>query len=320
MTVENYIVGVYWGPRRESPAECAERAYRYFTNIRSVDALFARWYKTATSAERSFKWEIEVSRDRLVDLFANGLQRTEQTRAVISELGYSLWFSNLGDGGGRVNGTIDCGCASPWVNNACLLCLPTTGEATERVLTHDVLKRLLCVAIDCWDPDHGIVTSREFRTAVDLGSDKRVAGWLTYLSRRLGELPDLPDSVEVEEVAGKGTLICLSRGPWSCTQEKYVLLARKNNRPPRIRAQRTQVAVCVSAVRPTTVIDEVPGPGHPSGNTHTKGSPSRHPSPSVFRSESGGEALRKAEIEAYWKAKGLRLKEISPGVWEDPEE
>jgi hypothetical protein len=32
----------------------------------------------------------------------------------------------------------------------------------------------------------------------------------------------------------------------------------------------------------------------------------------------GGEALRKAEIQAHWKAKGARLVETKPGVWEDP--
>ena len=76
---------------------------------------------------------------------------------------------------------------------------------------------------------------------------------------------------------------------------------------------------------PTThgsVIDELPGPGHSSGNIHTGGSPSRHPGPSVFyemeRNGQKGEALRKSEIKAHWQAKGSRLVEVSPGVWIDP--
>jgi RHS repeat-associated protein len=66
------------------------------------------------------------------------------------------------------------------------------------------------------------------------------------------------------------------------------------------------------------VIDEIPGPGHPAGNLHTGGSPSRHPGPSVFRSSEGGEALRSSEIRAHWRSKGGRLIEIEPGVWVDP--
>ena len=72
---------------------------------------------------------------------------------------------------------------------------------------------------------------------------------------------------------------------------------------------------------PTThggVIDELPGPGHPSGNIHTGGSPTRHPSPSIFNPMEGGNALRHSEISNHWAAKGQRLIEIEPGVWIDP--
>ncbi|MCA9040111.1 MAG: hypothetical protein KDA65_07190 [Planctomycetaceae bacterium] len=72
---------------------------------------------------------------------------------------------------------------------------------------------------------------------------------------------------------------------------------------------------------PTThggVIDELPGPGHPTGNIHTAGSPSRHPGPSVFNSMQNGKALRASEIRDHWQAKGQRLVEVEPGVWIDP--
>ena len=66
------------------------------------------------------------------------------------------------------------------------------------------------------------------------------------------------------------------------------------------------------------VIDELPGPGHPAGNVHTAGSPSRHPSPSVFNSLEGGNASRNSEIRAHWQAKAQRMIEVEPGVWIDP--
>ncbi|QDT78595.1 hypothetical protein Mal35_20440 [Gimesia maris] len=72
---------------------------------------------------------------------------------------------------------------------------------------------------------------------------------------------------------------------------------------------------------PTThggVIDELPGPGHPAGNVHTAGSPSRHPSPSVFNSLEGGNALRSSEIRGHWQAKAQRMIEVESGVWIDP--
>jgi len=71
-------------------------------------------------------------------------------------------------------------------------------------------------------------------------------------------------------------------------------------------------------VRDGGVIDEIPGPGHPSGNQHTAGTPSRHPAGSVFNKEPGGNALRANEIKQHWKNKGQRLIERKPGVWIDP--
>jgi len=51
---------------------------------------------------------------------------------------------------------------------------------------------------------------------------------------------------------------------------------------------------------------------------HPGGSPSRHPSSSIFNSIEGGKALRLSEIFNHWVAKGRRLIEVEPGVWVDP--
>ncbi len=66
------------------------------------------------------------------------------------------------------------------------------------------------------------------------------------------------------------------------------------------------------------VIDEIPGPGHPSGNMHTAGTPNRHPNKSIFNNIEGGNSLRQKEIRDHWKNKGERLIEDQPGVWFDP--
>lgn len=71
-------------------------------------------------------------------------------------------------------------------------------------------------------------------------------------------------------------------------------------------------------VRDGGIIDEIPGPGHPSGNQHTAGTPSRHPATSIFNSEEGGNVLRATEIREHWINKGKRLIEISPEVWIAP--
>ena len=71
-------------------------------------------------------------------------------------------------------------------------------------------------------------------------------------------------------------------------------------------------------VRDGGVIDEIPGPGHPSGNLHTAGTPNRHPAKSIFNSEPNGNLLRANEISEHWLEKRNRLVEVEPGIWIDP--
>jgi len=66
------------------------------------------------------------------------------------------------------------------------------------------------------------------------------------------------------------------------------------------------------------VIDELPGAGHPLGNVHRGGSPTRHPARSVFNAMEGGKALNRTETSAHYNAKGLRLVQTGPDQWIDP--
>jgi len=101
-------------------------------------------------------------------------------------------------------------------------------------------------------------------------------------------------------------------GPYTAEQRQAFLAGRhgKTKMAPR---HRHQLPVAFGGV-----IDELKGPGHPLGNDHTKGSPTRHPARSVLNAMIGGEMLRKAEIRAHWEAKGARLIEYKPGIWIDP--
>lgn len=71
-------------------------------------------------------------------------------------------------------------------------------------------------------------------------------------------------------------------------------------------------------VRDGGVIDEIPGPGHIEGNQHTAGTPTRHPSKSIFNSEPNGNKLRQDEVSEFWKSKGRRLIPNGKGGWIDP--
>ncbi|WP_284647532.1 RHS repeat domain-containing protein [Photobacterium damselae] len=77
----------------------------------------------------------------------------------------------------------------------------------------------------------------------------------------------------------------------------------------------------LSIIEHNGVIDELNGPGHPSGNNHTKliNGLNRHPGPSYFNQIQGGSALRAREIRMHLREKGKRLiKDENSNLWIDP--
>ena len=79
------------------------------------------------------------------------------------------------------------------------------------------------------------------------------------------------------------------------------------------------------AVRDGGVLDELPRFGHPEGNVHMGGSPSRHPNDgragrngTVFDGP-GGVKLHADEVTKFFKDKGERLvRDPATGLWVDP--
>lgn len=79
------------------------------------------------------------------------------------------------------------------------------------------------------------------------------------------------------------------------------------------------------AIRDGGVFDELPRFGHPDGNIHLSGTPTRHPNDgqsgrngTVFDGP-GGPALHAAEVTQFFREKGNRLvQDPATGLWLDP--
>ncbi len=50
--METYYAGAYWGPRKESPEECARRMEVMLAALSKSDPSFTRWFKPATQRVR----------------------------------------------------------------------------------------------------------------------------------------------------------------------------------------------------------------------------------------------------------------------------
>ncbi len=224
---ESYYAGAYWGPRKESPEECARRTAAFFDLLARGDEFLAHWYEPARSRKDARKHRLmppDVS--TLSELFRRGVNR-ERGGPIFEELGFHVWFHNGGapydDAGLRIR-CGDFGGATP---NSCVLTLPGQGPNAERVLTASVLVDVVRSMARAWEPDWAVATSSDHRDAVsETVRTGTFVGWVTYLSGRRGRVPPLPAPVRIEPVEGGGALIVLTPERLTASNPEHVELGR----------------------------------------------------------------------------------------------
>lgn len=226
---ETYYAGAYWGPREESPEECARRMAAFLHLLAPCDPLLAHWYKPARSLKEARKHPLmPPDVPTLTELFRRGVNR-EKGGPVFEQLGFSLW---LGNGGGKSDSAslqISCGCYSEAVSNACLLPLPTPGHGphADRILTSSVLAGVVRSMALAWEPDWAVATSDIHRRLMhETSRAGTFVGWVTYLSRRRGMVPPLPAPVRIEPVEDRGSLIILTPERLTASNPAHVELGR----------------------------------------------------------------------------------------------
>jgi len=226
--LETYYAGAYWGPRKESPEECARRLELLLAALPHVDLSFTNWFIQAKSLEESLKRPLELTHAALTQWIKRGTMRSDGGKAM-EDLGYSLGAWN-----GERNAydassvLIGCGRYHERGANRCLFHLPRRGPNAERVLTAPVLSGLVRSMALAWEPDRAVAMSHAHRDMVDkAGKTDVLLGWVTYLSRRRGTVPPLPAPVRIEPVEDKGTLIVLTSERFTASNPEHVELARR---------------------------------------------------------------------------------------------
>lgn len=219
---ETYYAGAYWSCRKDSAEECARRAESFFHLLSRRDSIYAQWFEQADSRKKALQLPFEPTYDTFMRFFGRRTYREGK-----DGFSFSAWTGHKEDGhGGMV--MLRCGSAAEFVSNSCLLYLPHSGPAVERVLTVPVLKEVIRALVLAWEPEWAVVTSHEFRDT--LSEDGRVGtfvGWMTYFSHDRGELPSLPEPVRVEPVEDKGSLLLLTSGRLTASNPEHLSQGRR---------------------------------------------------------------------------------------------
>ncbi|MGE6758680.1 immunity 52 family protein [Corallococcus interemptor] len=227
-TAEAYYAGAYWGPREETPEECAKRTASFLNLLAPWDPLLAEWYRPAKSLKDARMHPlVPPDAATLADLFRSGVNR-ERGGPAIEQLGFTFWFDNGGPDADCAALRITCGAYSEAVPNSCVMTLPKRGPNADRLQTAHVLAGVVQSMALAWDPDWCVSTSWDHRELLsDEGRTGTFVGWVTYLSRRRGSVPPLPAPVRIEPVEAKGTLIVLTPERFTVVNPEHVALARR---------------------------------------------------------------------------------------------
>jgi Immunity protein 52 len=221
--IETYYAGAYWGPRRETPEECARRAEVFLASIANVDPAFSRWFEGGSSRKDALKRPIEPSGEALEKRVLRGRDRQFES------LGYSVWaWNGAPDDYDACAFNFNCGSYSEGQSNRCVVDLPTLGPNAERVLSAPVLTGLVRSMVLAWEPEAAIATSSMLREAVTpIGRAGTFVGWIMYFPHSRGRLPPLPAPVRIEPVEDKGTLVVLTPERLTAENPEHVELGQR---------------------------------------------------------------------------------------------
>jgi hypothetical protein len=227
--IETYYVGAYWGARKESPEECAQRAQSFLQCLSQCDASLACWYQPSRTRKKTLDRPLTLELNQLADIFRRGVNRADSDKSVIKELGFYFQASNCGPAGDDFFLRVVCGDYSRISHNFCVLELPNSGPNAQRVLAMPVLMSILRCMAQAWEPDWAMAVSDEHQK---LQHTHRAAGipftaWVTYLSRRRGTVPPLPAPVRIEFVDSLGTLIALTPDRFTASNPEHLALSSR---------------------------------------------------------------------------------------------
>jgi len=148
------LLGLYWDPRRQSLEDCANACLRALLVL--ADNGFTTYYLKGKSRKDALRRPLNLSPESIKSVLASGVNRRDDTRAPIPELGFhfSAWSGHPNREAYSVSAL--CGSWSEPVSNNFLVNLPAVGPysiASARTSLKKVFPELVAV----WAPDSAVL-------------------------------------------------------------------------------------------------------------------------------------------------------------------
>lgn len=207
------------GPRKWSLDDCANAMWRLLKEFGNIDPAYADWYVDGRQSKQAC---VTRSKANLRRLLGRGVNRDDVAHKPIENLGFSicLWHPNDSDSVGRL--IINWGVSTPYVENSCILDPPPSGRARQRLLSKRGIVSYYASLARCFDPDHGDLASGDLWDEIHYKVGDPPVGWVTYMSRRLGSLPELKRPTIVVPIDDLGHLIFAVGRRFSAQNREHV--------------------------------------------------------------------------------------------------
>jgi immunity protein 52 of polymorphic toxin system len=220
-TPEVFYLRAFWGARHTTFEEGAERLLKFLSSLARMEPTYGLWYPLGQDSDDPRAQPVSIERSALEAHCRKGIFRTSvRPYSPIPDLGFS--FSLATGGKWRLSLRVHCGCISSQVNNSLLMDLPYSSAAGRRTLRVGFLLPLCRLVAECWDPDVAQVRSLPISQAFPAAEGGIEVGWLTFVSDRLRNTPDLEPAFGIERVEGRGWIILASQQKFSSGNVHHV--------------------------------------------------------------------------------------------------
>ena len=211
-----YDIACCWSGRLESKEQFAQRSAAWFRELSRIDPLLEHWYRNANTATEAVEFSPTV--EVLMDFFSR--------KPFTDTATFLAW--NGCDGANHCYTDMRSDWCAGFFPAMCALVPSRKGELAERLLTVEMLIRVLRAMVRVWEPDWARVISNDYLICLE-DSRRQIpevyCAWLTYLSARRGKVPPLPEPVRVEPVEDKGSLIVLTPERFTVDNPWHISLA-----------------------------------------------------------------------------------------------
>src|SRR5262245_16149081 len=86
----------FWGPREETPDDCAGHVLKFIVSLKAIDAHFAEpWFECLSSLKSATPTAIKLRKSTVVDLLVKGMNHTDIPRLPIAELGFTAHLASI---------------------------------------------------------------------------------------------------------------------------------------------------------------------------------------------------------------------------------